>query len=234
MRFIIPELPYEQPVAKGVWRYMQDGNPTGAIEHWRLSDAHEGYQFLRVDLDARSAPSGRSYLFHAVLDELNRPVRLKFRLWQASREIMGNLHLEKDAVLYTSGQGESRIEEIITMPPGYKFWFPASAALGLLARSNFSGRTAAVTLVVSENEVDGPTLLPQVTTVERFGPEFDPSQEADQDPMQLFWENQHRTIWLDSSGWPLRMQRQDGLSALETQLLIYQRINKPGEHQQAS
>ena len=108
MRFIIPELPYEQPVARGVWRYERDGIPTGAIEQWRLSAAHEGYQFLRVDLDARSAPSGRSYLFHAVLDEDNQPVRLKFRLWQAASEIMGNVHLEGDAVLYTSGQGEDR------------------------------------------------------------------------------------------------------------------------------
>jgi hypothetical protein len=91
-----------------------------------------------------------------------------------------------------------------------------------------------VTLVVSENEVDGPALLPLVTTVERFGPDFDPSQETDQGPIQLFWENQHCTIWLDSCGWPLRMERQDGLSAVETQLIIYQRINKPDEQQQAS
>lgn len=231
MRFIIPELSYEQPVAKGVWRYEQDGNITGAVEHWRLSAAHEGYQFLRVDLDARSAPSGRSYLFHAVLDELNRPVRLKFRLWQAASETRGNVHLEKDAVLYTSGQGEGRVEEIITMPAGYKFWFPATTALGLLATSHFVGRTSAVTLLVSDSAANGPALLPLVTAVEKFRSDFEPSQDRQQGPIQLFWENQQRSIWLDSSGWPLRMERQDGLAAVETQLVNYQRINKPDEQQ---
>ena len=242
MRFIIPELPYEQPLAKGSWRYEQDGTPTGAVEQWRLSAAHDGYHFLRVDLDARAAPSGRSYLFHAVLDEMDRFVRLKYRLWQGNSEVMGNVHLEEDAVLFTSGQGEdrggnrggNRIEEIIAMPDGFKFWFPSSSALGFLARSQFDGRETAVTLVVSENDGDDFALLPLVTTVEKINPGFGPAQEDDQRPIRLYWEDQQRSIWLDSSGWPRRVARQDGLAAVETQLVNYQRINKPGEQQHDS
>jgi hypothetical protein len=233
VRFIIPELPYEQPVAKGVWRYEQDGTPTGAVEYWRLSAAKDGYHFLRVDLDARAAPSGRSYLFHAVLDESERFVRLKYRLWQANREVMGNVHLEQDALLITSGQGEdsggSRFEEILTVPAPYKFWFPASTALGFLARSFFDDRATAVTLVVSDTDIDGFQLLPLVTTLEQIKPGIGSSQDAAQSPIRLFWEDQQRAIWLDSSGWPRRVARQDGLEAVETQLVHYQRINKPGE-----
>jgi hypothetical protein len=229
VRFIIPELPYEQPLAKGVWRYERDGRPTGAVEHWRLSTAHDGFQFLRVDLDARSAPSGRSYLFHAVLDPQLEPVRLQYRLWQGSIEVIGNVHLEKEGVLFTSGKDEGRIEEIIAMPAGYKFWFPASSALGLLALAQFTERTAAVGLIISENEVDGPALLPLVTIVEKIGSNRYAQQSSGQNPIQLFWENQRRTVWLDAAGWPERMERPDGLTAVESQLVRYQHISKPGE-----
>ena len=150
---------------------------------------------------------------------------------------MGNVQLEQDAVLFTSGQSEdrggNRVEEIITMPGDYQFWFPASTALGLLARSDFEGRATAVTLVVSENKVDGFELLPLVTTVEKFNPGFGPPQEGDQAPIRLFWEEQQRSVWLDSSGWPQRVARQDGLTAVETQLVHYQRISKPGDQQPA-
>jgi hypothetical protein len=233
VRFIIPELPYEQPLAKGLWRYEQDGTPTGAVEHWRLSAAQDGYHFLRVDLDARSAPSGRSYLFHAVLDETERFVRLKYRLWQENSEVIGNVHLEEDAVLFTSGPGEdrggSRIEEILNVPAHYKFWFPASTALGFLARSHFDNPATAVTLVVSDNKIDDFQLLPLVTTVERIKPGIGSAQDPASSPIRLFWEDQQRAIWLDSFGWPRRVARQDGMEAVETQLVHYQRINKPGE-----
>ncbi len=225
MRFIIPELPYEAPVAKGLWRYEQDGEATGAVEQWRLSTAHDGYQFLRVDLDARLAASGRSYLFHAVLDAESRPVRLKYRLWQGSQEVMGNVQLERDAVLFTSGQDERRVEEMIALDEGYKFWFPCSSALGLLAKSQFDGWTPAVTLVVSENGANGPALLPLVTSVNRQGPRYTTGSKEALGPITLSWENQQRTLWLDAQGWPLRMRRQDGVTARETELILYQQIS---------
>ncbi len=230
MRFIIPELPYEQPIARGLWRYAQDGRATGAVEQWLLSTAHDGYHFLRVDLDARLAPSGRSYLFHAVLNEQDRPVRLKYRLWQGSSEVMGNVHLEETSVLFTSGQGDGRMEEMMPMPAGYKFWFPSSTALGLLAKLPFDGPETAVTLVVSES--DGPALLPLVTTVEKQNPDSEHTQGSSQGPVRLCWESQVREIWLDTSGQPQRMARQDGMTASETQLVHYQRISEPGEEQQ--
>ncbi len=37
MRFIIHEQPFERIVAAGQYRYEQAGQPTGAVEHWRLT-----------------------------------------------------------------------------------------------------------------------------------------------------------------------------------------------------
>jgi hypothetical protein len=91
MRFIIHEQPYEKVVAAGELRYEQEGVTTGAVEHWRLTTAVDSYQFLRIDLDARSAPSGQSTLYHLVLNENGRPERLRFRQWSGEHKIAGNL-----------------------------------------------------------------------------------------------------------------------------------------------
>jgi hypothetical protein len=225
VRFIISEQPYEQPLARGLWRYEKDGHATGAVEQWRLSAAHDGYHFLRVDLDARQAASGRSYLYHAVLDQARRPMRMKYRVWRGADEVIGNVHLEEDAVLFSGSFGEHRFEELITVPEGYEFWFPSCIALGLLAMSQFTGNVTGVALVISDTQIDGPALMPLVTGLEKIGARPEESLESGQGPVRLFWENQQRSIWLDSSGWPRRMIRQDGLLAVESQLVNYQRIN---------
>ncbi len=73
MRFIIHQLPYERPIVAGQLRYERDGAPTGAVEQYRLTAAVDGYRFLRVDLDARTAPSGRSTLYHLTLNPDGQP-----------------------------------------------------------------------------------------------------------------------------------------------------------------
>ena len=89
MRFLIHELPYERPLLAGRLRYRRDGAPMGAVESWRLTDAAEGYRFLRVDMDAREAPSGHSHLYHATLDPSGRLEQLKFRFWGQGHEVEG-------------------------------------------------------------------------------------------------------------------------------------------------
>ena len=76
MRFIIHELPYERPLLSGRLRYERDGVPSGAVESWRLTAAVDGYRFLRVDVDAREAPSGRSWLYHLTLNPAGLPDRV--------------------------------------------------------------------------------------------------------------------------------------------------------------
>ena len=94
MRFIIHELPYEKPVAAGRFRYEQNSQATGAVEHWRLTTAVDDYHFVRVDLDARAATSGHTYLYHLVLNPAGRPERLHYRFWTTGVEVTGNILLD--------------------------------------------------------------------------------------------------------------------------------------------
>ena len=87
MRFLLREQAYEKPMAAGKLRYESSAGPTGAVEAWRLSAVEGDYRFLRVDLDAREAASGNSYIFHLTLNGQNRPERLQFRLWSAARRV---------------------------------------------------------------------------------------------------------------------------------------------------
>ena len=232
MRFIISELPYERPIARGLWRYSLDGRPTGAVEQWRLSAAHEGFQFLRVDLDARAAPSGRSYLYHLVLDEAGRPLRLKYRFWEGSHETVGNIRLEPDAVLQTAGRAESRQETILAVPAGYRFWFPACSALGLLAKVRRNGESAAVHLQLVEDESGGAELKLATTRLRQEERLLTVTAEDVAMIVDLRWEGQQRTIGLNAAGWPVRMTRQDRLTAKESQFVAYQRITAPGDDSQ--
>ena len=98
MRFIIQEQPREKILASGRYRFEQNGVPTGAVESWRLTAVADTYRFLRVDLDAREAASGHSYLYHAVVNAEERIERLKYRFWSDALTIVGDVVLEETAV----------------------------------------------------------------------------------------------------------------------------------------
>ncbi|MFW6063816.1 MAG: hypothetical protein ACOC9V_06525 [Chloroflexota bacterium] len=218
MRTLIRELPYEKPIAGGRYRYQCDGQPTGAVESWRLSHAADDYRFLRVDLNAQMARSGNSYLYHQTLDAEGRPDRLSFRFFGGSRQVRGELLFEDEYVTLTRHVNEQRLEDELRIPPGYLFWFPSTAGLGLLADlGNAEGRPA-LTLAPDDDfalyatEISGKTEAAQ--TIEIMG------KPTTARPLALSWADQERIIWLDEHGWPLRMQR-EGLVALETRYLRY-------------
>jgi hypothetical protein len=232
MRFIIHELPYEKPVASGQWRYMRDGLPTGAIEQWRLSDAVDGFRFLRVDLDARDAYSGRSYLYHLTMDEKGRALQLKYRLWDHGLEIIGNVLLEEEALLVTRETREKRHEDVLTLPRGYAFWFPATAGLSLLAGLPVARTKTAVTLRTTAAEADA-LMGPLLTTLDISLDELQPielmGKTRNLRPLTIRWQDQERRTWLDENNWPLVMKRGDGLTAVQTRAIRVQRITGPGE-----
>ena len=234
MRFIIHELPYEKPLAAGQWRYQRDGRPTGAVESWRLTAAPDGYRFLRVDLDARAAESGRSILYHLTLDPQGKPVQLRYRLWAAGPEVTGTALFEDEDLILVTEQAGQRAEEVLALPPEAVFWFPSSAALGLLvdlpqaralpgvrlqlpAKKETPGlEVAQATVTVTSRPVEQRVIMDEVQTLQS---------------VSIWWEDQERRFWLDQSGQPLRMARQDGLAAVETQLIMYeQRIKQPGDN----
>ncbi len=219
MRFIIHELPYERPLLAGRLRYERDGIPTGAVESWRLTSAVDGFRFLRVDLDAREAPSGRSYLYHVTLNAVGRPEQLKYRLWADGLEISGSAVWESNDIIASRVVNGKTYEDTAT---GSAFWFPAGAGLALLAwcageKNGVSMETATsapdLLMTLFETEV---AIEWGAANVEQVNDEFSPVR-----PLQVAWRDQRRTVWLDAEGRPLRLLRGDGLAAVAERLIRY-------------
>ena len=55
MRYLLKEQPYERPLAAGTLVYEREFGMPGVLEHWRLTEALDGYRFFRIDLDERAA-----------------------------------------------------------------------------------------------------------------------------------------------------------------------------------
>lgn len=231
MRFIIHEQPYERPLSSGTWEYYRDERPTGAVENWRLSSAVDGYSFLRVDLDARAATSGRSYLYHLTLDRDGSPLQLKFRLWANDTEIIGMVLLDKDTIIVTREIGGWRDEALIPVSDDYAFWFPASTGLGLLSKWQSVQSITGVGLRTGTGAIET-EMSPFVTLLDLEVGEVgnllikDRSQQLK--PLTIGWSDQQRRLWLDKDSRPLKMERSDGLVAIESHYTRVQRIRKPG------
>lgn len=215
MRMLIRELPYEKPLVSGQYHYQRDGTPTGTVESWRLSAALDGYRFLRVDLNAEAGEGGDSTLYHLVLNESDEPERLLFRHFRRGRQLRGTLLFEGPYVTLARKNGDDRHEVTIERPPGAPFWFPATAALGLVA---FPGAGPALTL----NRADAFNLWPTYLEVSE-GPAEALSVMGRTTLARLLavtWAGERRLIWCDHDVWPLRMER-DGLVAVEKRRLRY-------------
>jgi hypothetical protein len=233
MRFVIREQPYEKPVAAGLLRYEQDGEPTGAVEHWRLTNAAEGYRFLRVDLDAREADSGDSYLYHLVLSPDNRPERLKFRFYNAGTMISGDVLIEDSVmtlvrdvnVQHVNNHVDKQFEETVEMDDQLLFWYPSVMSLGLLASYTIdsellpTGKFSALTL-----DKTADFAFKRVDLTLQVGQEeilVVAQQDVAVRPFSIRWEDQVRTLWLNPQGRPVKMVRGDGLKAVETRHIHY-------------
>lgn len=227
MRTLIRELPYETPLAGGQYRYERDGQPTGAVESWRLSKAMDGYRFLRVDLNAQQAASGDNYLYHLVLGPQGMPERLNFRFFNRRVQIKGLLLFEGDQISLTRQVGEQRFEEEAVLATPYLFWFPASAGLSLLADTETGSALNGLSLNRNADFAlwSGPVIVrhgsPQ--TIEIMGRTL-PAR-----PLHLEWGEEQRTVWLDEYNWPVQVQK-DNLIAKEIRYLRYgKRTDEPRE-----
>lgn len=221
MRSIIHEQPYEKVVAAGELRYERNGQPTGGVERWRLTTAVDNYQFLRIDLDARAAPSGQSTLYHLVLNEHGRPERLRFRHWQADHKISGNLLFETGVITASRDvNGEPFAEEMV-VKDNFGFWLPSTVGLSLLARSS---ATMAVSLrPVASKQYPAFTLF---KTDIRLSWDKDEKitvmgQKRNCRPFVSQWADHLITLWLDEQNAVLKMMYEDGLTAVATRLIHY-------------
>ncbi len=231
MRFIIKEQSFEQVIAAGEYRYERDGRPTGAVEKWRRTAVTDGYQFVRVDLDARAAPSGHSYLYHAVVNPAGAVERLKYRFWGAGLDVVGDVVLMATAVTATRTVNGQDSEQVFDLPPGYRFWFPSVVGLHFVGR----GANGVATAVTLNGQVGGPdTLAVQVVefTYHMLITDTMEKEIAGQVrqyvPHKLAWNDQIRIIWrsYDASGWPLGMVKvgaayQEELTAVVTRHTQY-------------
>ncbi len=221
MRFIISELSYETPLVAGRFHYFRNGQPTGALESWRLTEAAEGYRFLRVDLDAREAPSGDSALFHMVLNALGRPERLSFRVFRPGYRLRGNVLFEQTQLTLSLEVNGERRDQELPIAAAAAFWFPATMGLSLLASLSADG---SATPVVTLDKEDDFALFSTTLAVEAGEKELLslPAGQFEAWPRTLRWAEQERTIWLDAEGRLLQAQRRD-LVARQTRYLSYGR-----------
>jgi hypothetical protein len=221
MRHLIHEQSYERPLLAGQLRYERDGRPTGAVESWRLTAAVDGYRFLRVDLDGR-ASSGRSWLYHLTLAPDGRPEQLKARHWaagvQAEATVLWHDGEWVSTRTVTGAVGQAASEEVAS---GVAFWFPAGAGLALLR--DHVGATTGVTLATGD---DPARLLALVETpVELAWGEVDTvmvdGAALPAWPLSLRWSGGQRLVWLDDDARPLRLWRDDNLTATAERLVLY-------------
>ena len=246
MRFIIREQAYEKPIMAGEYRYERDGQPTGAVEKWRLTAAADGFQFLRVDLDARAAASGHTYLYHALVNPAGQVERLKYRFWtreaSSGLQVAGDVVFEENFVTATRTVNGEEFEQVLDLPQGFGFWFPSMAGLHF-AGDRYGRKTAVSTgsrqavstsskqAVTLNGKVGGEdTLMVQLVEF-NYGPLITDflemttaGKERQYSPWKLSWgEGNWRIIKRDAeTGWPLGMDRDDGLTAVAGQYIRYE------------
>lgn len=219
MRFLIHEMPYESPLSAGRYTYQQDGQPTGAVESWRLTTAVEGYRVLRVDLDAREAASGDSYLYHLLLDPAGKPERLTFRFFRPGHRVEGNLLFEAGLATLSREVNGQQHEAELALAPQSGFWFPAATGLWLLADLPVGVSDYPAVTLDRERDFD---LLPVQLSLEVGTPHLVKvaGREVETRPLTIRWADQARTAWLDETGWPVQVQRRE-LLAVCTQYVRY-------------
>ena len=222
MRFLVKEQRYEKQIAAGQFRYEMDGEVTGAVETWRLNAALDGYEILRVDLDAREAESGHSYVYHLVRLANGHPERLAYRFWGDELEIEGTLLFEERSILGTRSVNGVTYAEDLDIKRGIGFWFPSAVGLGLAA-SMKSG-----TAVTLNNIISGKDTLALKQIDMQMTPVVDDFVDVEiggkmikATSWQVSWDNFTRFVLRNEQGWPVRMQRDDGLTAVETLNIWY-------------
>lgn len=211
MRFIVKEQRYEKQIGSGLFRYALDGVPTGAVEHWRLTQAMEGYEVLRVDLDAREAVSGRSYLYHLVRRVDGTPERLAYRFWGDGLQVEGTLLFSETAITGTRTVNGRTHEEDLDIEPGTPFWFPSIVGLGLLLKMKDGLGITAVSLNSKVGSEDSLALQPVTVNVYPMITDTIEVEVAGKTivvvPIMIRWNDQERIITRDLNFWPIALER---------------------------
>ena len=220
MRFLIREQDYETPLAAGRFQYIQNGQPTGAFESWRLTEVADGYRFLRVDMDTRETGDDESTLYHLLLDPNGRPERLKLRVLALGKQLQGDIIFEKSSIMVSGEADGRRFDDELHLESTYGFYFPTALGFALLLRGALDQEViSAVTFdqdqrsLLNQQPVIISSLQEEVLEVVR--------QKIVVHPYLIRWSDQEKQMWLDSYRWPLRIDFGNGQVAKETQYIRY-------------
>ena len=222
MRFLIHEQPYEKPLAAGAYRYEREGQPTGAVESWRLTQATADFMVLRVDVDER-AVNGRSTLYHYLQQKNGRPERLTYRLWDGATRIEGKLIFNDTSVIGTRTVNGTTVEEDIEVATGYGFWFPTAVGAGTAVLSHTKLQNHALTLNSATLALQ-PIAKLSVLPLPGLGETMMLGQkEITYYWTQIIWDQQQMMrLGQVQAGYPVWGAWMDGLTAVATRYFWYQ------------
>jgi hypothetical protein len=150
-----------------------------------------------------------------VLDEHGRCQRLKARFWgtvdgtpyQVTADVVFD---EMTLTAYRTVNGRT-YEQLLDMPTGYAFWFPAS--MGLYTLPQVANQYTAVG--VNTNFGVETAVFSLYTTTMHLSTATDGA-------VRYRWSSQQRTLWRDEQGFVTKMQREDGLTAVAHHTIHYQ------------
>ena len=219
MRTLIQEMAYEKPLAAGRYRYERNGEETGAVEEWRLTEAEEGFRFLRVDFNAQETPRGDNCLYHLTLNARQRPERLKFRYFRPDLLVTGNVIVSEGVATLARDVNDERYEEEVPLEEERLFWLPTAAGLSLLANEmEEQAQRPGLTFNVEEEMA----LWPVPVTLEKGSQETVSlmGRPLQTQVLVVRWAREERTMWVDENRWPIRVQ-QGPLMATEMRYLRY-------------
>jgi hypothetical protein len=150
------------------------------------------------------------------------PERLGFRFWGADLEIEGTLVFAEASITGTRTVNGRTFAEDMDIEAGTGFWFPSTVGLGLAA--NMHSGTAvtlnntvgdADTLALKQIEMQVMPMITELVDIEIAGKTVKAS------PVEIAWDDSVRFVMLDKKGWPVEMQRDDLLTAVETRYIWY-------------
>lgn len=219
MRFIIREQDYEQLIAAGRLTYR-----SGAVEHWRLTEAVAGFRVMRVDFDRRDTAVASSTLMHLLMDPDGRPERLKLRHFAPDNPADVDVLVDSGSLSVSRDCNDDVTRDELILPPGFGLLMPATIGLALFVWSSRS-QSCASAIDLDEQRCFAPVL----TSIE-----LEPLAEEDLTvtgqlvavrPYLIRRNEMDYTIWLDEQGLPVRLEAEDGLRAIEDRYVRHRWLN---------
>lgn len=213
MRFLINEKPYERPIAAGSLRYIEDGAATGTQEHWRMTRTTRDDLIVRVDLDARDN-GGSSYLYHYIEDSNGVMQRLVYRAFGDGMRVSGSILLEDGHFIDSRVVDGETVEDAISAD---HLLFPSTTGLAVLAR-HITQATVAI-LDIFADEIKLHSVAMNCTRADDA--ELTIGRKLIQAQTNILnWQDQTRTVQ-HHDGFPLTVNRHDGLTATSAQFIFY-------------